>query len=246
MIRLIFTLTLGQLIRQRRALLLALLAAIPIAITLLFRFASDQAANRLPEFVAGAMDSFIVAIGLPLTALILGTAALGQEFEDGTAFYLFSKPISRWQIVVGKLVAAWLACGIFVAVAVLGTGAPLLGQPDEDGLVVAFVVATVAGALAYSALFIALSIRFNRALVIGLAYVFVWEGLVSNYIEGVRFFSLRAYTRGIADALTDAPAEVFEARLDGPTAAILTVVIVLVAAAYAVRRLNRYEFSERV
>lgn len=246
MIRLIFTLTLGQLLRQRRALLLALLAAIPVAITLLFRFASDEADTRLPEFVAASMENFIVNIGLPLTALILGTAALGQEFEDGTAFYLFSKPIARWRIVAAKLLAAWLATALLVVVAVVGTGASLLGMAGEDGLVLAFVVATTAGALAYCALFIALSIRFNHALVIGLTYVFVWEGIASNYIEGVRFLSLRAYTLGIADAITDAPRDVFEASLGATAAMTLAGVMTVGVTAYAIRQLSRYEFGERV
>lgn len=246
MIGLIFTLTLGQLVRQRRALLLAFLAFIPISITLLFRYATDEGSDRLPEFVAGTLEAFVVAIGLPLTALILGAAALGQEIEDGTAFYLLGKPIARWQIVAAKLLAAWLATSAFVAVAVVGTGAPLLGADGEDGLVVAFLAATVVGALAYTALFVALSIRFNHALVIGLTYVFVWEGLISGYIEGVRFFSLRAYTLGIADAVSEAPRDVLEARLDGPTAGILAAIFVVAAVVYAAHRLARYEFAERV
>jgi len=246
MIWLVFRLTLAQLVRQRRALMLALLTAIPIAITLLFRFASNEADTRLPEFVAGAMNNFVVAIVLPLTALILGTAALGQEFEDGTAFYLFSKPVPRWQLLAGKLLAAWLATAAFIVVAVVGTGSPLLGEPGEDGLVLAFLVAGVAGALAYAARFIALSIRVNHSLVIGLIYVFVWEGLVSNYIEGVRFLSLRAYTLGIADALTRAPEDVFEARLGASAATVLAAIVIAAVTAYAIRRLDRYEFGERV
>lgn len=246
MIRLIFALTLGQLLRQRRALLLALLAAIPVAVTLLFRFTSDEADTRLPEFAAASLENFVVNIGLPLTALILGTAALGQEFEDGTAFYLFSKPIPRWRIVAAKLLAAWLPTALFVGLAVLGTGAPLLGASGDDRLVLGFLVATVAGALAYCALFIALSIRFNHALVIGLTYVFVWEGIVSNYIEGVRFLSLRAYTLGIADAIASSPRDVFQANLGAVPAATLAGLVTVAVTAYAVRRLSRYEFGERV
>ncbi len=246
MIGLIFTFTLGQLLRQRRALLLALLAALPVAISFLYRFTSNETDDRLPEFVASIMNNFIVSIGLPLKALILGTAALGQEIEDGTAFYLLSKPIPRWQIVVAKLLAAWVATSLFVVLSVLGTGAPLLGQSGEDMLVPAFVVAGVVGSLAYSALFTALSIRFGHALVIGLTYVFVWEGLVSGYIEGVRFLSLRAYTLGIADAITDAPADVFEARLDGVPAVTLAAIVITAMVAYSIRLLDRYELSERV
>ncbi|MFN8585852.1 MAG: ABC transporter permease subunit [Dehalococcoidia bacterium] len=248
MIGLIFTLTLGQLLRQRRVLLLGLLAAIPVAITLLFRFTSSRADTGLPEFVASMLDALVVSIGLPLTALVLGTAALGQEIEDGTAFYLLSKPIARWQIVVAKLMAAWVATSIFVTVSTLGSAAPLIGERGEDMLVPAFVIAGIVGSLGYTTLFLALSIRFNHALVIGLSYVFLWEGLASSLfkIDGVRFLSLRAYTLGIAGAVSEAPSTVFSARLDGPSASVLATILIVGAFIYAVRRLERYELSERV
>lgn len=246
MIGIIFWLTLGQLLRQRRTLLLLLIAAIPVGVTLLYRFTSTDADTQLAEFVAGTMDNFIVSLGLPLTALVIGTGALGQEIEDGTAFYLLSKPIARWKIIIAKVLAAWLVTSALVVVSVLGAGAPLLGDPNHDMLVPAFAVASIVGSLAYTALFVSLSIRFNHALVIGLAYVFVWEALLSGFIEGVRFLSLRAYTLGIADALTDAPPEVFEARLDAPLAAVLAAIVIAITIGYAMRRLRRYELSERV
>ncbi len=245
MIGVIFRLTLGQLLRQRRALLLLLLAGIPIGITLLYRFASSDGESELPEFVANTMDNFIVSLGLPLTALIIGTGALGQEIEDGTVLYLLSKPIARWKVIVAKVLAAWLLTSALMAVAVMGTGAPLFAHAGHDMLVPAFLVATVVGSLAYTALFVSLSIRFGHALVIGLAYVFVWEAGASGFIEGVRFLSLRAYTQGIADALTNAPPDVFEARLGAAPAAILTGIVVVVAVWYAMRCLRRFEFSER-
>ena len=42
---------------------------------------------------------------MPLVALIVGTAAIGSEIEDGTAVYLMVKPIPRWKIAAGQ--GAW-------------------------------------------------------------------------------------------------------------------------------------------
>ena len=44
-------------------------------------------------------------------ALILGTAALGSEIEDGTAVYLLTKPIPRWLVALAKIVVAVAADG---------------------------------------------------------------------------------------------------------------------------------------
>ena len=43
---------------------------------------------------------------MPLVALIIGTAALGSEIEDGTAVYLMIKPIPRWRIALAKIIVA--------------------------------------------------------------------------------------------------------------------------------------------
>ena len=43
---------------------------------------------------------------MPLVALILGTAALGSEIDDGTAVYLLIKPIPRWRIALAKILVA--------------------------------------------------------------------------------------------------------------------------------------------
>src|SRR5690606_37497467 len=83
MVWVIFTLTLGQLVRQRRTLLLLFLAITPIAIALLFRF-SDTTAEEAPEFATTMLSDFVVNLVLPLIALVVGTSALGQEIEDGT------------------------------------------------------------------------------------------------------------------------------------------------------------------
>jgi ABC-2 type transport system permease protein len=244
MIGVIGWLTVGQLVRQRRALLLVLLAAIPVGVSLLYRFAGGDRVEY-PQFVANTLAHFIVGLVLPLTALVIGTAALGQEIEDGTALYLLSKPIARWKVVVAKLVAAWLVTSMFVGAAVLGAGAMLFTEDQQYLLVPAFLVATCFGALIYCGLFVSLSVRFNHALIIGLAYVFVWETLVAQFVTGVRFLSIRAYTLAIAGAITDAPDAIFKADLEVTAAAILASIVIAVTLAYAIRQLRSFELSER-
>ena len=40
------------------------------------------------------LDTLVVRTVMPLVALIVGTAAIGSEIEDGTAVYLMVKPIA--------------------------------------------------------------------------------------------------------------------------------------------------------
>lgn len=241
----ILLLSLRQLVRQRRTLLLVLLAALPVGLAVLFRTTGGDVADQ-PDFPVGILAHLTAGLVLPLTALVVGTAALGQELEDGTVVYLLAKPLARWKVVLAKIAAAWLVTGTLVVAAVIAAGLILLGGTDDADLVPAFVGATLLGALAYSAVFVTLSVRFGRALIIGLAYVFIWESLVSQFIVGVRFFSIRAYTLGVASALTDSASELLESPLGPAPAVILSALVVTLATWYGIRRLTGYQISERV
>ncbi len=241
----ILGLTLRLLVRQRRTLLLVILAALPVALALIFRLTGGSMDTN-PDFAAGIMAHFIVALVLPLTALVVGTAALGQELEDGTFVYLVAKPLPRWRVVLAKVLAAWIVVAGVVVPSVVLAGVVILGGFQGERLIPAFVVAVLAGSLAYAALFLSLSVRFGRALIIGLAYVFVWEALISQFITGVRFLSVRAYTLGIAEAISDSPSRLLEVSLGATPAVILLALVCVGATAYAIRRLGGYQMSERV
>jgi ABC-2 type transport system permease protein len=177
---------------------------------------------------------------LPLTALMLGTSVLGDELEDGTAVFLLTKPVPRWQILFPKAAGAFLvtaaicASSTFVACSLAGA----------SNLAVAFAIGVLAAAFAYTLLFVLLSVVTTRALISGLVYVFLWEGAITAIFEGLRYLSVRHYALGIADALADVPANVFDAYLSGGTAVALLVIFSCSAAIMANRRLQRAEVRE--
>jgi ABC-2 type transport system permease protein len=240
----IFSLTIGQIAGQRRTVLMLLFATIPILIAVVFRIAARSDADPLESF-GGGMDNLIVGVILPLTALVFGTAALGQELEDGTAVYLLGKPLPRWRIFVEKAAAAWVATSAVLVVSVVGTGLVLLAGESGYRAIPAFAVAVTLGGLAYVAVFVALSVAFNRALIIGLVYVFVWEALVTQLVGGARYLSVREFTLGIAAALADVPSAVLDASVGPVESVALLAVVAAGAALYGAHRLGSYQIGER-
>ena len=63
-------------------------------------------------------------------------------------------------------------------------------------------VAVLAGGTAYAAAFTTLGVVTSRALIVGLAYTVLWEGVLAGLLEGTRYLSIRQATLGIAAALT--------------------------------------------
>jgi ABC-2 type transport system permease protein len=91
-------------------------------------------------------------------------------------------------------VAGWL-------VAFLAAGLTL----GAWGLAVPALAAYVAAALAYSAVFVPLGYLFSRSLIVGLAYVFVWEGILATVVSGLSASSVWRIALSIYADLTELP-----------------------------------------
>ncbi len=240
----IVRLTLRQVLGRRRTLLIALGAMFPVLIGFIFSLSANNTETP-EEFVASALlGTLVVNAVLPIVALVFGTAVLGAEIDEGTAVYLLARPLSRAQIVVSKLLVAWAATAVVVVpAAALGAVIALEGS-DGDGIVPAFVVALIAGSLAYSCLFIFLSVITSRALIVGLLYVFIWEGVITNLFDGTRLFSIREFTLAIADGITTLRPSEFEADLAPVQGILLMCAVILLATTAAIRALQRFEIGE--
>jgi ABC-2 type transport system permease protein len=223
--------TFRALVNRRRTIALVLLAALPVVIAILARIAGSR--GDVEELLGGS----VVAVCLPLIALVFGVSALGTELEDGTAIYILAKPVPRWRIVLAKAVVAGLLTISLVLPATLIAG--LVGRVSV-GDTLAFGVAVVGGALAYTALFVALSVLTSRALIVGLAYVLVWEGIMSGLLEGTLFLSIREATMAVAVALSSNPF-LAESALDAPTAILVLGGAIVGGLALAAFRLASYE-----
>lgn len=228
-------LTLRSLLNRRRTLLLALVGVLLVLATLLYRIGGPSDVEAL-DVTRQLLGDFGIGVLLPLVAVIVGTAVIGSELDDGTIVYLLAKPIPRWRIVVVKLIVAWLVVVLLVSPAIAVAG--LIGHPDA-GLATGYALAAAFGALEYTAAFLALSLVTSRALVIGLAYVVVWEGVVAGLFAGTRVLSIRQHALAVADALGGESAAA--AELGVAVAVAVGVIVVVLAAALAVRRLERVE-----
>lgn len=245
MIPVIARLTLAQLLGQKRIFLLLFFAALPILLAVILRLTKTDADNA-QEAAARIAQGFHMNLLLPLISLILGTAALGQEMEDGTAVYILARPIARWKIFVAKLGAAWLAgSALMVTAIILSLSIILLGE-EQQAIIPAFVVASIVGMGLYSAFFTALSVFTGRALIIGLIYVFVWEAVITNLAPGVAYFSIREFSLGIADSITSVDTRFFEADLSIAAALIGTAVASALFVSLGIHRLGSFELGERL
>ena len=236
----LFRLSLRQLAGRWRLLIILILAAMPVAIAFTMTRVGEVNGDAGAEELGHMLDGMVVAAILPIVTMALATAAFGNELDDRTLSYLVLKPIARWRIVLPKLLAVIvIAAPLLVASGVL---AAFLGPEGTARGAAAVGVALFAGVLAYGAIFTWLGLLTSRGLGFALVYVFLWEGLISTFLPGVRYLSVRGYTlaliHGIDDRVLGASGRgtiEFPAAIAG--AAAVTVVFVWLA----IRRLRRMD-----
>lgn len=245
--RILISLTVRQLLGRRRTILIGLVLALPVVIALIYRLAADpDPSTPAEEFAIELVSQLILSLLLPLVALVLGTAALGAEVEDGTAVFLLTKPIERWRILVVKTVVAAGATLLLVTPATIATAWIISGSLTDHGLALGLGLGAAAASVLYCSVFVALSAVTTRALVFGLVYVFVWEAIVANLFGGLRWVSISAYATGWSDAIiTITDSRIYDPRLGFVSALIATVVVVAASVVLGTRALERFEIGER-
>lgn len=230
------SITLRGLLNRRRTLLLVLLGGLVVLVAGLYRL-SGPPASESADFTWALLGNFGLGVLVPLVAVIVGTAALGSELEEGTIVYLLARPVARWRIVLVKLLVAWLVVSALVAVPILVAG--MVAHPSDPSLAIGYAVASVVAALEYTAVFLALSLVTSRALIVGLAYVVIWEGVVGSLFAGTRIISIRQHALAVAQAIADDTA--VGAELATGVALLMTGLVVVLATFVAIRRLERVE-----
>jgi ABC-2 type transport system permease protein len=232
----LLSITLRALLNRRRTLLLGLLGALLVLVAVIYRL-SDPDASQSLQVTQRLLSDFGVSVLLPLVAVIVGTSALGSELEDGTIVYLLARPVPRWRIAAVKWLVAWLVTSLLVAPAILVAG--IIGHGDAN-LAAGYAIASVVGALEYVAVFVALSVITTRALIVGLAYVVVWEGFVAGLFAGTRPISIRQHALAFAEAFGGRAAS-GAAELDLANAIVIGALVTGLAVLVAVRRLSSVE-----
>jgi ABC-2 type transport system permease protein len=182
---------------RRRGILLFALPLVLVGLAVLVR----ALVGADPDAARDTLEGLGLIVIVPLVALLATTALFAPEIDDGSISYLLAKPISRYSIVISKLVVAATCVLVFAAVPVLVAGLILLTHEPALGL--AFALGSLAGGIAYCALFALLSVMTRHAVVIGLIYLLIWEGLLGGLLGGVRWLSVTRWASALIEQVAD-------------------------------------------
>lgn len=197
----LYTLTLRQFMRGKRWLVVGLLFLLPAGVALLVRLTDKTVPPVAPEFMLVQM--FIPMALLPFVALLYASGMVQDEQEEQTITYLLVRPIPKWALYIVKLLATLTTTVCLVAVFTTLTFVAIYFRADVAGANIPLrCLKTIAihslAVIAYCSVFGLISMVTSRALVVGIVYTAVVEGLLANLPFSIRLVTVIYYARVIA------------------------------------------------
>jgi ABC-type Na+ efflux pump permease subunit len=257
----VFDLSLGEMLWSRRTIFMALVVGGPVLLAIVARIvqASGIAPLRINGVRVDAASMFGMMIWvlflrfiIPVLGVFYGTSLVADEVEDKTITYLFTRPIRRGAVLLGKYLA-YLVCTTLVVLPsvmiVYFLLVPLDEIPASFMWLVTDLALLAAGIAAYGALFALVGAVLKRPLVVGLVFAFGWEQLAMVMPGYLRRFTVAYYLQSLVPH--SMPAEggvasllqtVFTETASVPLAVAMLLLITGGSLVLAVRAIERREY----
>jgi len=206
----VFDLSVGEMLWSRRTIFMALVVGAPVLISLFLRaldtlgapvFRVNGSTMAGPAIFGLMIWVFYLRFTVPVLGVFYGTSLIADEVEDKTITYLFTRPIPKGAVLIGKFFA-YLACTLFVVlpsvVIVYLSIVPMRGSLGGSFLDLVKDLALLAIGLAvYGAVFAFIGARFKRPLLVGLIFIFGWEQAALAFPGYLKKFTVAYYLQAM-------------------------------------------------
>lgn len=227
----LYRLVLRHLLTRGRLVLFGAIAGVCILLGWVLSLAGG---DRLDATVATVSELGLKLI-VPVVALVLGSAALGNWVDDETMVYVWLRPVARWRIAAAALAAA-VTVAVPVTAASIGVLA-LWGSGGDGGVLTGTIVSSALGGLAYTSIFVAAGLLIRRALLWGLVYVFIWEFFIARAGDGAARLSINSYAGSLLANYSDQEIRLADRAVS--SSYIVLIGVTVVALAFTTWRLQR-------
>lgn len=201
-------LSIGEMLWSRRTVFMALIVSAPVLIALLIRvlvglgaplFENTRMAG--PAIFGMMVWVFYLRFIVPVLGVFYGTSLIADEVEDKTITYLFTRPISKGSVLVGKYLA-YLVCTVFVVLPsvmlVYLLIVPMQGSLGGSFLdLVKDLMLLALGLAVYGAVFAFVGAKFKRPLLIGLIFIFGWEQAALAFPGYLKYYTVAYYVQAL-------------------------------------------------
>jgi ABC-2 type transport system permease protein len=258
----VFDLSLGEMLWSRRTVFLALVVGGPVLIAIILRVvdALNVPAMRVNGVRLGGASIFGLMLWflflrfiVPVLGIFYGTALMADEVEDKTITYLFTRPIPRSAVLIGKYLA-YLASTVLIVLPSVMLVYFLVVPIGGGGIAASFptllrdLALLAIGLGVYGAVFAAVGAWIKRPVLVGLFFAFGWENFALALPGYMKRFTVAFYTQSLVphampqDNLLSILQSVFKDNVSALQAVLTLIALLVVALAVATRAVERREY----
>jgi ABC-2 type transport system permease protein len=257
----IFDLSLGELIWSRRTIFMALIVGAPVLLAIIARIV--QASGVAPLRVNGQGVDPASIFGMiiwvlflrfivPVLGVFYGTSLIADEVDDKTITYLFTRPLRRGAVLLGKYLA-YLACTTLVVLPsvmiVYFMLVPFRDVARSFPALLTDLGLLAIGIAAYGAVFTMVGAWMKRPLVVGLVFTFGWEQFAMLMPGYLRRFTLAHYLQALVphampadESVSSLLQSVFSESPSAPLSLFVLIAVTVLSLAWAMRIVERKEY----
>lgn len=210
----IMDLSIGEMLWSRRTVFMLLIVSAPVLIALFVRLLVGLGAPIMegpggrsgvrmtgPAIFGMMIWIFYLRFTVPVLGVFYGTSLIADEVEDKTITYLFTRPIRKGAVLLGKYFA-FMICTLFVVLPSVML-VYLLIVPLQGSLGAAFpdllkdLGLLSLGLATYGALFAFVGAKFKRPLLVGLIFIFGWEQAALAFPGYMRYYTVAYYLQAL-------------------------------------------------
>jgi len=215
--------SLREMSRRRRLLSLGAINLLPVLVVLAIRiWFADQGISAQLQ-LSSLTQQIIIPFLIPIVAMAVGVSAIGEQVEEGTIVYLWTRPVRRRAIYLGRLLAAQAVSSLLLSgslilcfMVMISEGLGVVDWAFLKLYLVTFLI-IVLGTFSYSAVFAAMGTFFRKPVLPAILFAFGWEAMVSSIPARVQELSLRFHLQNIVEI-----PKVIPENLDGVLGALLS------------------------
>lgn len=203
--------SLREMIRRRRLVALGLICLLPVLMVLAVRIWFSNAGVTTQMMLAALSHDVFMPFLIPVVALFVGVPAIGEQVDDGTIVFTWTRPVRRRAIYLGRLLAAQSVSALVLCfslalclVVMVSQGAGVLTW-EFIRLYLQTMLIIVLGVATYAALFAAMGTYFKKPIPPALMFAVGWENLVTNIPARVQELSLRFHLQNLITQPAESP-----------------------------------------
>jgi ABC-2 type transport system permease protein len=207
----VFDLSLGQMLWSRRSVFLGILCGGPVLLAVVISMLMHTRLGLVQvngivmpgEAIFGMMIWLLyIRFIVPVLGVFYGTALIADEVEDKTITYLFTRPIPRGAVLLGKYLA-YLACTVLLVLPsvvlvffiVVPNGGSSIGSAFPS--LASDLGMLAIGLASYGSVFALVGTRLKRPLIVGLVFAFGWEPAVLVFPGYLRRLTVAYYLQAL-------------------------------------------------